>query len=351
MTMLLALILVVSPVEQSYGPYTRPAHGGDAVVAPAHGGALLAWSEASRIRFALLDSHAQLISEIHELPASTSRAADTAPAVAFDGETFFIAWNERIGESDQTWGILADSAGTPIGTPRPYGWSGLFLLDPALHLVWDGTSYRMWNGRDAFVISRDGTAVSTVASRMPQSVTAANGRLATTDGVTTAWCLHGGCAPFIVTWTIAGIEKGFEPISVTGSRSPVTITPAGDAFALAWLYTDLIAYMTTHGPPHYYLARPDIEFAPGFACDEEDCVLAYSQSNDVHALVFPIDRLPGPEQLTIAASERIERAPRVFVIAPGRFLVTYRSDGADGARMNGRLVTSATPRRRAARSH
>ena len=352
MPMLLALFLVVSPIEQSYGPYARPANGGDAAVAPAQDGALLVWSEANRIRVGLLDSRARLISAIHELPASSERASANAPVVAFDGDSFLIAWNERNGEYDQTWGILADAAGTPLGKPQRYGGRGLFELAPPLRLVWDGNAYRLWNGRDAFVLSRDGAIVSTAPSRTPHGVTAANGVLATTAGILPIWCWRGGCAPLMVTWTIAGRETGAEPLSITGLlTSPVTIKPAGNTFALAWLYTELIAYMKIGGSgPHYYLAKPDVEFAPGFACDDEHCVLAYSQSSDVHALVFPIDRLPGPEQVMIAATERIERVPQVFVLAPGRFLVTYRSDGADGARMNGRLVTlDETGKRRAVR--
>jgi hypothetical protein len=86
---------------------------------------------------------------------------------------------------------------------------------------------------------------------------------------------------------------------------------------------------------------------PGLACDDAQCVVAYGQSNDVHAFAFPVDRLTGPQLTTIAATERVERAPQVHNLGPGRFLVTYRSDGVDGARLNARLVTFGAPRRRA----
>ncbi len=354
MTLLLALFLAVSPIEQSYGPYSRPANGGDVAIAPANGHALLAWSEANRIRIALLDSRAQLISEVHDLPATTTHALANAPVAAFDGKSFFIAWNERIGAQDQTWGIFADAAGTPLGVPQRYGLAEPFLMSPPMRLLWDGSAYRLWNGHAAFGISREGAIASWGETAAPHGVAFANGVLATTTGVIPTWCLHGGCAPFMISWTVGNL-RGAELLPGSGgpfTTSPITIAPAGKTFALAWTTRDLVSCSIIH---EGWISWPvpasgaDIEFAPGLACDDERCLLAYTHSNDVHALAFPINRLPGPEHLTIAAAERNEHAPQVFLLAAGRFLITYRSDGADGARLNGRLVTFDNAKRRAVR--
>ena len=352
MTMLLALLLAVSPIEQSYGPYARPASGGDAAIAPARGGALLAWSEASRIRVALLDSRARLASEIHELPLTNERAFATAPTAAFDGRSFLVAWNERTSAGDQTIRMRFDLDGAPIGTPQRCGQPGVFTNPP--RLVWAGRSYRLWTGRDELRIARDGTILSADASAVPESVTAASGTVATVSSKATPGTLCSTiviiCSTYSVTWT-AGPRSGSYSVVRDATRvvSPATIAAAGDTFAVAWSLPSEISYAITDGPASSFAATPDATAAPGLACDDEQCLLAYSQSGDVHALAFPIDRPYSPKMLTICATERYELVPQVHLLGRGRFLVTYRSDGVGGQRLNNRIVTFDAPRRRSMR--
>lgn len=354
MTLLLALLLAVSPVEQSYGPYARPANGGDAAIAPARGAALLAWSEAYRIRVGLLDWRGRLSSATDELPLTNERAFATAPAAAFDGRSFLVTWNERTSAGDQTIGMLFDLDGAPMGTPQRYGRAGVVNNPPPLRLVWDGTSYRLWTGLDELRIARDGTILSANASAAPQSVTAANGTVATVSGKATPGIFCSAlviiCSTYSVTWT-AGPRSGsyFVRRDATRIVSPAAIAAAGDTFAIAWSLPSEINYAITGGPANYFATTSDTTVAPGLACDDEQCLLAYAQSGDVHALVFPIDRPYSSEMLTIAASERYELAAQVHLLGPGRFLVTYRSDGVDGHRLNSRIVTFDTPRRRSMR--
>jgi len=346
------MLLAVSSIEQSYGPYMRPASGGDAAIAPASGGALLAWSESYRIRVGLLDSRARLVSAIHELPTTKEKASAMAPIAAFDGSSFLLAWNERVVDKDQTMAMFVAADGTPSGTMLPVGGPGPINGDPSLRLVWDGASYRLWNGRHAFQIARDGTVLVTSAGARPDAVTATNGVVGTTSFTSTGGGSCGGPFKFCrlyptVTWTI-GTRVGWY--QVTDRPSPATIAAAGDHFAVAWTTPTLITYLIVDGALNHVAATPDITVAPGLACDETQCLLAYSQSGDVHALAFPVDRLYGPEMLTIAATERTERVPQVHLLGPDRFLVTYRSDGLDGQKLNGRIVTfDATTRRRSMR--
>ena len=149
---------------------------------------------------------------------------------------------------------------------------------------------------------------------------------------------------YTVTWTIG--TRGIVP-SHQGPAfrvGPSTIAAAGDNFAVAWTTPTLITYLIADGALNHFGATPDNGVAPGLACDDTQCLLAYSQSGDVHAFAFPVDRLYGPEMLTIAATERLERVPQVHLLGPDRFLVTYRSDGLDGKQLNGRIVTFDTAR-------
>ena len=358
MTLLLALLLAASPIEQSHGPYARPTNGAQATAAAARGSALLAWSEADRIHVGRLDTHARLASEIRTLPATTARAVAVAPAAASDGVSFLVAWLELGGGQQRTMAMLVDVLGTPIGMPRQYATDPVESNDFAVRLAWDGSAYRLWTGRKLIAIDTSGTVLSTTdLSAIPQSATARNGVVATTSLKVTFHCGFGWCSrTYDLVWA-AGSSTGSERVGFTYSpypapppiHSPSIIAAAGDQFGVAWSRPWGIHYLLTGDGTNLVAASPDTSIAPGLACDDEQCVIAYAQSNDVHALAFPVDRLTGPELLTIAATERVERAPQVYLLGTGRFLITYRSDGSDGARLNWRMITFGAPRRRALR--
>lgn len=358
MPLLLTLLLAVSPIEQSYGPYARPTNGAQATVAAARGSALLAWSEADRIHVGRLDTHARLASEIRTLPATTARAVALAPAAASDGVSFLVAWLELAGGQQRTMAMFVDVLGTPIGMPRQYAADPIESNDFVVRLAWDGSAYRLWTGRKLIAIDTGGTVLSNKdLSAMPQSATARNGVVATTSLKVTLHCGFGWCSrTYDLLWAV-GSSTGSERIATTSGPSPTPapihspsiIAAAGDRFGVAWSRPWGVHYLLTDDGTNFVAASPDTSIAPGLACDDEQCVIAYSQSNDVHALAFPSDRLTGPELLTIAATERVERAPQVYLLSPGRFLILYRSDGGDGARLNWRMITFDAPRRRALR--
>ncbi len=356
MALLLALLL-------SYGPYARPVNGGDAAVAAVRGGALVAWSEANRIHVSLLDAHARLSPDIHLLPATAARAVAVAPAAASDGASYLVAWIELESGLQRTMGMLVARDGSPIGTPRQYG-KALTIAsnDFAVRLVWDGAAYRLWGGGKALTVDRNGEVLTSAdAAVVPSGVAASNGVVATSSARATLlgcgflWCSVASW----VTWTTGAktdsVQVGYwTGPAVTPSRSELPLPPsvvaaARDRFVVAWPAPEGLRYLVTGDGTNLVAASPDLSVRPGLACDDTQCVLAYAQSNDVHAFAFPIDRLTGPELLTIAATERVERAPQVHVLGDGRFLVIYRGDGPDGTRLNWRVVTFNPARRRAVR--
>ncbi|HEU4887690.1 MAG TPA: hypothetical protein VFV49_07390, partial [Thermoanaerobaculia bacterium] len=88
---------VVSPIEQSYGPYTRPYEGYEPALAVSRDAILLAWSEVMtpgaypRIRIGLLDFHGRLVSPITTIETDGHAVF---PAVTSDGSSFLLEYFE-----------------------------------------------------------------------------------------------------------------------------------------------------------------------------------------------------------------------------------------------------------------
>lgn len=364
---LLLLVAAVGPGEETYGPYIRPTRGETHAMAVAHNRVLLAWSEIdpvtnrARIRIALLDSRGRRVGSITAFPATRATADAVAPSVATDGERFFVAWLEY-DRVQQTMGVVVDASGAPIGTPRPYGPEQVISVQPSLpYVVWDGTSYQLWGSLSqlwgsvsAHILTPDGEIRP---GERPVGRPSAVGSAHTFGYVgTKVTPIYTGCWLFRcqkigerydVVWA-AGAESGTHD---AGSLpiSPVSMTPAGERFAVAWTGHLSVSFLLTGGTFHSIWAQPDMSVAPGIACDATDCVLAYgTASGDVQAVTFPIDQPHQTSMFTVAASERQEGAPQVHAIRDGRFLVTYRSDQGT-ARLAGRVVTLGESKRRAVR--
>jgi hypothetical protein len=354
--LVLALALIAS--EQSYGPYTRPTLGADAAVAPARGGALVAWSEANRIHVGMLDAYARLGETTHVLPATTARAIALGPAAASNGRRFFVAWIELGVGAERVLGMFIDAVGSPLGAPRQYGQAvPVGTNEFTTRVVWDGAAYRLWASGDLLTIDTDGRVLaSAFVGTMPHGVAARNGVIGTSRLNATLGCGFSLCSrSYSLVWT-AGSATGSLLVWSSGAFGPSlqqppistsSIAAAEGRFAIAWASPNGLNYFFTGDGTSFVSASPETGIRPGIACDDSQCIIAYGQSGDVHAFAFPIDRLAGPELLTVAASERTERAPQVYALGPGRFLFLYRSDGADGARMSWRVVRFGPSRRRA----
>lgn len=354
---LLALLLLtttlsaqwVSPVEESYGPYARPQRGGRHALAAGSSGILLAWSEtvggAPRIRIGLLDTHAQLISGIATLPVAAEGAEAYAPAVAFNGESFLVAWVEQYRGGEKIRSIAVDGRGVPVATPQTHGFVRVPDVTPLI--VWDGAAWQVL----------EGSPIGVQAAAMNDGVRATT-TLARTMLFRSCFLLR--CEYYGNRWDVAwtaGIRSGAEQLAgdwPTGT-TPVAMTniaAAGDDFAVTWASSRGIGYrFTSPSRANTVHAFVDDGVAPGLACDDERCLIAYGTlSGDVHAIVFETSDLRGPQLLTITATERKEHSPLVHHLGSGRFLVSYLSDQkAADQRINGRIVSFGPARRRAVR--
>jgi hypothetical protein len=359
MSLLLAAVLVFA--EQSYGPYARSANGGDAAAAASRSGALLAWSESARIRVAPLDSRGRLSPHVRMLPSRTARSVAVAPAVASDGDAYLVAWVEHEGGLQRAMAMRVDRHGIPVGTPRQYGRALIVSSnDFAVRLVWDGASYHLWGGGKVSKVDANGDVLAaTDLAEVPRGVAAANGVVGTSSsrisliGCGFSWC----SSESRVIWTIGGKSDSIRVGTATGPATqtrylplpPTNLAPAGEGFVVTWPDRGGIRHHATRDGTNNLHADPDPSVRPGIACDDTDCVIAFGQSNDVHAFAVPIDRLSSAQLVTVAATERVERAPQVHKLGAGTFLVFYPSDGADGARLAWRILRTDPPRRRAVR--
>lgn len=358
-TLVLTAAVVMFP-EQAYGPYVRPRIGRvpSHAVAAGRSGVLLAWSErdrSARIRVALLDQSARLISPIADVAVPDSNAI--APSIASNGSTFFVAFIASSDRVHRTYGVPVSAAGVPLGAPRPYGEAVVTAGAPApVPLLWDGSAYRLAaaDGRE-LAVSEDGTVLGKTS--VPDAMNDA-GAPATLDVADRLVCSGpGGGGPFKcgletryeLTWR-AGAESG----QLLLGRDPVlaAIAPAGRQFAIAWVTAKRLGYLLTGAAVDTVdlALGADPDQAPAIDCDATRCVIAYATPRgDIHGVVFETERPRSPELLAIAFTERIERGPRVRALGGGRFLVSYDSDLPGAEHVAGRVLAFEKPKQRGAR--
>lgn len=295
---------VVSPIEQSYGPYRRPMEGYQPAMAVARDRVLLAWSESltpgapAQIRIGLLDFHGRLVSPITTLATSSEV---TSPVVTTDGTSFRVAYVE----GRYSYAVDVDEQGTPLGPPRPAALTSADAL-----------------------VARWSTAV----------------------------CFpHCGIPPSVLDWTFLGYSGRYFHVS----REPVGPPGAGgnaDRFLLAWATSRGLSYLDVrHGRHPFFpsLIPASALFwdTPAVDCDATHCLVAFTTPWRQIYTVLVDSQHPDLQTLVpIETSTRVEK-PQVHLLQPGRFLVSYTSaEDEPQHRFAGRIVTTQPlPRRRAVR--
>ena len=312
LTVSLALLLaagasaqVVSPIEQSYGPYARPPQGFEPALAVSNGAILLAWSEVmptglTQIRIGLLDFHGRLVSPISTV-ATTINAA--FPAVFHDGTSFRVEYVE----SETRFSVDVDSAGAPMGLPR--------LAPP----------------RGEVLTARFAPPI----------------------------CFIPFCSPtgkfLTLSWSGPGVRGSYKYDNATlGTVGPIAGAQRGDHAALAWYSPSGVVLADILGTVPTIVMFPasvKITELPGVGCDDTHCLLVFTtKTRKIYGLLFDPSQPWPPEPVPIETVPPVER-PQVHVLRNGRFLVVYVSgEVARHQRFAGRIVTTTPqPRRRAVR--
>lgn len=299
---------VVSPIEQSYGPYARPAEGFGPSLAISRHAILLAWSEIispgehARIRIGLLDFHGRLVA-----PITTIETGDSAvfPKVTTDGTSFRVEYDH----AGYTFGVDVDARGTVIGSPQ-----------------------------------RTARTPSAFVSRW--------------DPPPPTWCWP-PCATPDPFWTLRWSFLGNSGSHVHNKKEVLGSAGAGGTpnhFAIAWNTpsgVSFVEYLDGVRKAAGVLIPVAVNTweAPAVACDDTHCLIAFTTPvREIYGVLIDPARPHLLIPVAIETASRVEK-PQIHLVHNGRFLVTYVS--ADDERLHrfaGRIVTTAPqPRRRAVR--
>lgn len=304
---LFAILLSVSPIEQSYGPYARLTDSGPPAFASSPHSVLLAWSEIpagetrARMHVTLLDFSGRAIAPIAILPHVDGFDA-VKPFITNEGEGFRVHYLERL----QNVVVDVDGNGTP-GVPR---------------------------------------AAQPVAK--PEA-----GRAGWITAPILADCWMFRCrvvgTKYTLQWSYGGRSGGHDAGEAGGS--PIASAEAGGKKAVfAWNDARNVNWITSDGIQHSVALFPAYHRAPGVACDANDCVIAVATaSGDVQAVTFDIDEPLQPMIFTVNATETFDDHAQVTMMAAGRFLVSYSSGGETATTMAARVVTLGAPKKRSVR--
>lgn len=350
----------VSSFERTYGPYLQPAFGATPAIAVSRTGILFAWSEIdpatryARVKFALLDAQARLISEISVAPSTAAKHA-YAPLVATDGESFLLVWAEEwsvLAAAGEAIGLRVDAAGHAIGSPFSFG-----LRDPRW-LVWDRSSYFLNAGGTTARIASDGTRLGfESAAGIPFDGTPVSITSKVTNNSTCAFscCGLNLCSvtsrTLAITWSI-GSALGTKRYTYSASAAVSEPAFAGDGrqVLVAWSAPGGIeGFVIRDGRVQTDFLIPGVvDFPPpGVAFDGTNFLVTYGERSEIRGALFDAETLV-PRIFTISATARGETDPHPAVL-PNGFLVVYASDDDGDHRLAGRVVITAPARRRAVR--
>ena len=360
MKSLALLLLVVGGMEQSYGPYRRPALGGTHSTCAARGNVLLAWSEEdeaglARIHAVLLDSNGTAISPISILPALNPARDAIVPAIGTDGSSFLVVWEESLGVQ-QTVAMAVDSRGLPAGKPQLVTGDGPVLTNEYEHarVHWLNGSYVVLTGTKVAVrLAADATYLGPL-SAAPAAVgkdTFASADILTVRG----WCWWGGPIPCVGTYVRWTVGSQLPVTELVSSPSTPYVTATADAFLVAWAMrsgiSSHIQYRFTNEGPHRVPADVDANTRVRADCTQTRCVVVYAtRAGNVEGFVVdPAHPQLAPVPFTVTATERVELDPEIVMITENLGLVSWRSSSPFGEWLAGRTIYLGPPKQRTVR--
>lgn len=365
-TLVLAISLQaqsVLPFAQSYGPYSVPPTGtGRHEIVPNDQGALLVWSEELNgqavIRFGLIDRDARLVSDLTTIVAPL--AADSiSPGVATDGTSFLLAWTEVAHASRydmvRLMALQVDSTGRPVGVPRQLQLPASML--PREHVTtvaWTGSVFDVWGLQSShFRIQPGGQVEDLSPGAVPytsigdQFLKAGWMPITTTRPCGWWWCPRE--TRWVLVWSTDDPTR--HEYSPTAPLGPLAAAGGGNVQLVAWLTKGGIAFVRIQDDRvlSEEVIRSDAwTSAPAVAFDGGEYLLVYLSAQD--ALTGMLISADGRVSATfpIAGSGWFYDV-EADAIAPGRFLVSYRTISGGRSTLHGTIVVPEPVRRRAVR--
>jgi hypothetical protein len=337
---------------QNYGPYARPWRGGNHSVAAAHGNVLLVWSEAdasgrARVRVVMLDSAGRGISPIRTLPALTDSRDALVPAVATDGTSFLVTWEEALGVQ-QTVVMALDRDGAPIGEPHALTNDAPILstaYEPS-RVRWTGSEYVVINSANAQIgVTRDAQSLGAAgANSLVQAdirkVRAVNFGFPTNLGAPRYW--------IYVDWRVGVQSSGSVYLGIDIETSAPVIARAGNRHVVVWTGNNALSMRyTDESSTRSYPAEVDPLSRPRVQCGSTHCFVAWAtKRNDIAGFVFDHQQpAAAPAPFTASASPATEREAELAMITNTRALITWRSTEADGEHLAGRPISLPSKQR------
>jgi hypothetical protein len=361
MKLLALLLLVAGGLEQSYGPYRRPALGGTHSTCAARGNVLLAWSEENesglaRIHVVLLDSSGTAISPIRILPALHPGRDAIAPSIGTDGSSFLVVWEESLGVQ-QTVAMALDPRGLPAGIPQAVTADVPVATNDYEHarVHWLDDSYVVLTGTKVAVrLGADGRSLGPL-SGLPAAV-GRDGTFAYSDvSFVPGWSIWSGIPSrvYYVRWYVGQQAPGSQAVSTQAPSTPY-ITASPDAFLVTWAtgaMTGSVHYRFTNAASHAVMADVDSGTRLRADCTQAKCVIVYAtRHGDVEGFVVDPARPQLPAvHFSVAATQRAELEPEIVMITETLALVSWRSSGSDGEWLAGRPLYLGAPKQRAVR--
>jgi len=349
-------------IEQSHGPYARPALDSQLALAAARNGVLLAWSETdpasgrARVRTAMMDIGGHIVSPIATMPVLDAGADAYTPSLASNGTSFYLIQIE-VRTNQATVGIPLDSSGRPSAAPRALiaGDTLTPSVIPSISVGWNGSSYMVTAPSGIYTVAQNGTLLASTPSTPPTARTWGG---VTPRGFTTAVYRRQVTCFFFC--NITSVRE--EVVWTSGTRSGIHLPakpPAGASMVIAGNRSEsLIAWITGLGIEYFVIADsgPRDVLVPALvdagqelamACSDRQCIIAYGTvAGDIYGLLIDEGRADYPKVFPIATSGRRESRPEITYAGSGLFFAGYFSDLPGEFRLAGRSVTTtSTPRR------
>ena len=303
----------------------------------------MAWSEiepgarVASIHTALFDHEARRIGPVHKLASTRANVHATTPAIATDGETFFVAWLERDRyalTAREVAGVLTDGTGRQLRGTESFGPA----VPGAPSVAWFGLEYRLF-GAASHSISPAGDArivnFGVAAQRAPFATPDANGWIEWSADPPRIPCffLCGGIV-FPPAWNLdfavvtrEWIRSGrIREIGQPPAVAPVVDASENDLLAIWTNSQGLKAQRIVDGEPGPSFTLPDPRARDAAALSMAGALVVFESGFDLYGTTVTADAF-GPI-FPISTGEAFDQLPNVRRVGEHRYLVTWLRDNA-----------------------